>query len=85
MTVRVRRDTSNSGKTGWRWECSECPPIRPRADGTGGRPLGGFHWDDQWVFAGRRWPPVDVWRSCVDAALLHVHVYHHGKPPKPAR
>lgn len=77
--VTVRRWTSETGKTGWRWQCSTCPPIRPGPAGTGGRPRGGFHWDTRWTFA--RWRDAPAWNACVQAALLHIHVHHHGAPP----
>jgi hypothetical protein len=77
--VTVRRWTSETGKTGWRWQCHTCPPIRPASGGTGGRPRGGFHWDSRFVIARMPRHP-GAWRACLQAAQIHVRLHHRKEP-----
>lgn len=72
MTVRIRHDVSETGKTGWRWACRVCPHVR-------GRPRGGFHHDRRFVdwAKPRRYRPA--WNRCVAAAFDHVHAVHQPR------
>jgi hypothetical protein len=76
--VTVGRHVSETGKSGWRWICHTCPPVRPGPRGVGGRPRGGFHWDDRFVIARPRDHP-GPWRACLQAAQAHVQL--HRKEP----
>lgn len=75
--VTVGRHVSSTGKTGWRWTCHTCPPIRPGPRGTGGRPHGGFHRDNRHVIARPRDHP-GAWRACLQAAQTHAQLHHRG-------
>ena len=72
--VKIRRHQVVYGpvrKTGWRWECRRCPPIK-------GRRRGGFHRDRRWIDLRNPGRYPKAWDRCLRAVSCHVHATHRG-------
>lgn len=76
--VKVRRHQIVNGwyrKTGWRWTCRACPPIR-------GRARAGFHHDHRFTDSRNPGRYPGAWTRCMRAAMCHIHAKHHAQEPR---